>query len=100
MTIVVTKWFGTFLVDEKNGRILDKRLMPKDAEQAAEKLAAMQRGGILDEERELAGKAEKPYVAERRQSELGKPMMFDSSFIKAQDYGFDDAFMHETMLGL
>lgn len=32
MTIIVTKWFGTFLVDEKNGRILDKRLMPKDAE--------------------------------------------------------------------
>ena len=100
MAVIVTKWFGTFLVDEKSGRILDKRLMPKDAGQAAEKLAAMQRGGILDEERELAAKAEKPYVADRRQSELGKPMMFDSSFIKAQDYGFDDAFMHEAMLGL
>ena len=44
MAVIVTKWFGTFLVDEKSGRILDKRLMPKDAGQAAEKLAAMQRG--------------------------------------------------------
>lgn len=100
MVVLVTKWFGCFLLDEKSGRILDKRLMPKDAAQAAEKLALMQRGGILDEERELLAGAEKPNVADRRQSELGRPMMFDSSFIKPSDYGFDDAFMHEVMIGL
>lgn len=100
MAIVVTKWFGVFLIDERSGRIQDKRLMPRDPQQVAEKLAAMQRGGLIDEEKELAASAEKPYVSERRQSELGKPMMFDSSFVKASDYGFDDAFMHEAMLGL
>ncbi|MDO5861420.1 MAG: ribosomal biogenesis protein [Thermoplasmata archaeon] len=100
MAILVTKWFGCFLVDEKSCRILDKRLMPKDAQAAAEKLALMQRGGILDEERELVEGVEKPSVSDRRQSALGKPMMFDSSFIKAQDYGFEDAFMHEVMVGL
>lgn len=100
MVVLVTKWFGCFLLDEKSGRILDKRLMPKDAAQAAEKLALMQRGGILDEERELLADAEKPNVADRRQSELGRPMMFDSSFIKPSDYGFDDAFMHDVMIGL
>lgn len=100
MVVLVTKWFGCFLLDEKSGRILDKRLMPKDAAQAAEKLALMQRGGILDEERELLAGAEKPNVADRRQSELGRPMMFDSSFIKPSDYGFDDAFMHDVMIGL
>ena len=52
--------------------------MPKDAEAAAQKLAEMQRGGVLDEERELVAGIEKPSVSERRQSELGKPMMFDS----------------------
>lgn len=74
--------------------------MPKDPAATAEKLAVMQRGGVLDEERELTAGVEKPSVADRRQSPLGKPMMFDSSFIRASDYGFDDAFMHEAMLGL
>ena len=96
----MTKWFGSFILDEKSGRILDKRLMPKDAQEAAEKLALMQRGGILDEERELVAGKEKPNVSDRRQSELGRPMMFDSSFIKASDYGFDDRFMHDVMVGL
>ncbi len=100
MAVLVTKWFGSFLVDEKSGRILDKRLMPKDVSVAAGKLARMQRGGILDEERELVANVDKPGVSDRRQSELGRPMMFDSSFIKAQDYGYDDAFMHEVMIGL
>lgn len=100
MSIIVTKWFGSFLVDEKSGRILESRPMPRDPAIVAEKLAMMQRGGVTEEERELAGRAEKPYVSERRQSELGKPMMFDSSFIKAADYGFDESFMHEAMLGL
>ena len=94
MAIIVTKWFGVFLCDEKTGKIIDKRLMPHDATLVAEKLASVQRGAILDEERELAGKVEgKVAVSDRRQSELGKPELFDSSFITPQKYGYDDAFM-------
>lgn len=52
--IIVTKWFGVFLVDQRTGRIVDKRLMPADPDECAEKLAHIQRGGILPEERELA----------------------------------------------
>ena len=74
MTILVTKWFGVFLCDEKSGKILDKRLMPKDPHTVAEKLASVQRGSLLDEERELAATVDgKLAVADRRQSELGKP---------------------------
>ena len=101
MAILVTKWFGVFLVDERSHSIVDKRLMPKDAQVVAEKLAAVQRGGILDEERELAAKvSEKLMVGDRRQSELGKPELFDSSFLTPQKFGYDDAFMHEVMMGL
>lgn len=96
----MTKWFGSFLVDERSGRVLDSRLAPRDAEGAAGLLAVMQRGGVTDDERSLVEGVERPYVSERRQSELGKPMMFDSSFIRASDYGYDDAFMHEVMVGL
>ena len=101
MAIIVTKWFGVFLCDEKSGRIIEKRLMPHDAQAVAEKLATVQRGSILDEERELASLVDgKVAVSDRRQSELGKPELFDSSFITPQKYGYDDAFMHEVMMGL
>lgn len=100
MAILVTKWFGVFLIDQKTGRIMDKRLMPHDADGCAEKLALVQRGGILPEEKELAAGREKLAVSERRQAELGRPEMYDSSRITAQDYGFDPAFMHEVMIRL
>ncbi len=98
--ILVTKWFGVFLVDDKSNRVQDKRLMPHDAAAAAAKLAEVQRGGLLPEERELAAERAKLTVSDRRQAELGRPELYDSSFIRAADYGFDDAFMHEVMLGL
>lgn len=100
MAILVTKWFGVFLVDDKSNRVMDKRLMPKDADAAAEKLAEIQKGSILPEERELAEGRPKLAVGDRRQSELGKPELYDSSFIRPSDYGFDDAFMHEVMVRL
>ena len=101
MTILVTKWFGVFLCDEKSGKILDKRLMPKDPHTVAEKLASVQRGSLLDEERELAATVDgKLAVADRRQSELGKPEMFDSSSITPERFGYDGEFMHEVMIGL
>ena len=101
MTILVTKWFGVFLCDEKSGKILDKRLMPKDPHAVAEKLASVQRGSLLDEERELAATVDgKLAVADRRQSELGKPEMFDSSSITPERFGYDGEFMHEVMIGL
>ena len=96
--ILITKWFGVFLCDEN--RIVDKRLFPKDAKTISEKLAMVQRGGTLPEEHELAEGKTKLFVSDRRQALLGKPMLFDSSFIKAESFGYDSALMHETMLGL
>ncbi len=100
MAILVTKWFGVFLVDDKSNRIMDKRLMPKDPTETAQKLAEIQRGGILPEEKELANNRPRLAVSDRRQAELGRPEMYDSSFIKAADFGYDDAFMHDTMVRL
>ena len=96
--ILVTKWFGVFLCDDT--KVMEKRLMPKDAKQIAEKLALMQRGSLLPEETELAKNRKKLRVSERRQSELGKPVMFDSSFIKAESYGYSGELMHAAMLDL
>lgn len=98
--LLVMKWFGVFLVDDKSNRVQDKRLMPHDADAAAAKLVQVQRGELLPEERELAAGREKLTVSDRRQAELGRPALYDSSFIKAADFGFDDAFMHEVMMRL
>ena len=100
MAVLVTKWFGVFLIDEKNGKILDKRLMPKEPDLMAEKLASMQRGSVLEEERELAGKMPKVSVSVARQSELGRPMFYDSSFLDPRAFGFTEDIMHNAMLGL
>jgi nucleolar protein 56 len=100
MAVLVTKWFGVFLIDEKNNKVIEKRLMPKDPALIAEKLASMQRGSLLDEEKELAEKLPKISVSETRQSELGRPMFFDSSFLDPKSFGFTEEIMHSAMLGL
>ena len=96
--ILVTKWFGCFLCEDE--KIVDKRLFPKDPVQISERLAVMQKGGTLPEEQELVEGKKKMFVTDRRQALLGKPMMFDSSFIKPSMFGYDDKLMHEAMLGL
>ena len=96
--ILVTKWFGVFLCDGE--KIVKKILMPKNAEQIAEKLAFIQRGGILPEETELAVGIEKLKVSDRRQSSLGKPTMFDSSFINPDQFGFSSELMRDAMMRL
>jgi len=100
MAVLVTKWFGVFLIDEKSGRILEKRLMPKDPDLIAEKLALMQRGSVLEEERELAETVPKVSVSGTRLSELGRPVFYDSSFIDPASFGFTEDIMHRAMLGL
>lgn len=96
--ILVTKWFGTFLCEEN--RVLEKRLFPKDVDAIAERLVRMQKGGVLTEEKELAEGRTRLFVADRRQSQLGKPTLFDSSFVTASAHGFSDRLMHEAMMGL
>ena len=98
MATLITKWFGVFLCEEN--RILAKRLMPKDSDEIAEKLAIMQRGGILPEESELAQGQVKLTVGDRRQSQLGKPVLFDSGFIKPESLGFTQEIMHNAMVKL
>lgn len=94
--ILVTKWFGVFLCD--GTKIIDKRLMSKDAKHIAEKLAVLQSGSVLPEEKELSEGRVKLQVSDRRQAALGRPTLFDSSFLKAEDFGFSNELMRESMM--
>ncbi len=94
--ILVTKWFGVFLC--KADRVVRKTLFPKDPMEMAQRLAAIQRGEVLPEERAMA--QEKVDVAEPRLSPIGKPVVFDSSFIRPENLGYDQTLMHQVMMEL
>ncbi|OPY34138.1 MAG: putative NOP5 family protein [Methanomassiliicoccales archaeon PtaU1.Bin124] len=94
--ILVTKWFGVFLCEGTS--VKRHILFEKDPKAMAKKLAAVQKGEILPEEKSLAMKRIK--VSDPRLSKLGKPMLFDSSFIKPQDYGLAPDLMQKVMVEL
>ena len=73
-------------------------LFGRDAQVMAQRMAAVQRGEILPEEEEIATKGVK--VADARMSRLGKPVYFDSSFIRPEDFGLDRDLMHKVMVNL
>jgi len=89
--IIVTKWFGVFLCDKE--KVRKHTLFEKDAKGIANKLAQ-----VLPEEQALAGK--RVQVADPRLSKLGKPVVYDSSYIKAEDYGFSTELMQQVMVEL
>ncbi|TFG55764.1 MAG: ribosomal biogenesis protein [Methanomassiliicoccus sp.] len=94
--ILITKWFGVFLCEDTEVRRF--KLFEKEPKMVAMKLAAIQRGEILPEERELAVRRMK--VADPRLKPLGKPMVFDSSFIKPEKYGLTSDLMQKVMVEL
>lgn len=94
--IIVTKWFGVFLCDKD--KVRRHVLFEKDPKLIAAKLAEVQRGNVLPEEEQLAQKRVR--VADARLSKLGKPEVFDSSFIKPEDFGYSMALMQEVMVEL
>jgi nucleolar protein 56 len=94
--ILVTKWFGVFLCEGQS--VKRHILFEKDPKAIAKKLATIQKGETLPEEKSMAVKRMK--VAEPRLVKLGRPVLFDSSFIKPQDYGLAPDLMQKVMVEL
>ena len=93
--ILVTKWFGSFLCEE--GKVMRAALFPKDPNEIAQRLDLMRRNAVLAEDHSLASSAKQ--VVDRRLSEYGKVVKFDSSFIKPETYGFSvDMYRAATIL--
>jgi nucleolar protein 56 len=64
---LVTEWFGAFLVE--GGRVREAQLFPKEPDEVARRLQAIDAGGVLDEERALA-QGQAVQVAESRLLQL------------------------------
>jgi nucleolar protein 56 len=96
--ILVTKWFGVFLVDKERQKVVHQVLFEKEPRTIAAKLAQVQKGELLPEEVSIAQKRMR--VADPRLSSLGRPEFVDSAFIRPEDYGFSPQLMHKVMIEL
>ncbi len=96
---LITKWFGTFLCDEKV--IQKKILFPKKTKEIAQRLAKIDKNEILPEEKKLS-KGVDITVSEKRLQQIGNLDTIDSFFkktdIKPEDFGFSQDLLHEASL--
>jgi nucleolar protein 56 len=94
MVLLVTKWFGAFLVE--GGRVTKEARFPLDAHEIASRLRKMRSGGILDEEKKLASAGLE--VLEARLRPLGriheKSVFFDLALDEPDPKLLHDASVH------
>ena len=98
---LITKWFGTFLCDEKG--IKKKILFPKDVEEIARRLKEIEKNKILDEEKKLA-KGINVMVFEKRLQHIGT-LDPENSFLKdveiiSDKFGFTIDLLHNASISL
>ena len=98
---LVTKWFGTFLCDEKGGK--KEILFPKNEKEIVKRLRRMEKNNILSEERKIA-KDVKVIVNEKRLQKIGEYTDLDPFFkeinIEPKDYGFSQDLFHKISIAL
>ena len=95
--LLVTTWFGAFLLDE--GKVVETRLFTKEATALADRLMQVEDWKTLDEERELMARAEEVFVVEPRLERAGGRMTSERPpFLEPADFGFDRALLHAAMV--
>ncbi|UCF13336.1 MAG: hypothetical protein JSW06_03515 [Thermoplasmatales archaeon] len=98
---LVTKWFGTFLCDEKG--IKKEILFPKNEKEIVKRLRRMEKNNILAEERKIS-KDVKVIVNEKRLQKIGEYTDSDPYFkeinIEPKDYGFSQDLLHKISITL
>ena len=97
--LLVTTWFGSFLLDE--GKVVTAKPFPKDAESIAARLAVVEEWKVLDEERALMGSLDEVFVTEPRLERAGGNLVRERPpFLNPEDFGFSRELLHEAMRAL
>ena len=97
--LLVTTWFGTFLLD--GGKVVKERLFPRDAGALADRLGKVEDWKILDEERELMSSADEVFVTEPRLERSGGRMFAERPpFLDPATWGYDQPLLHAAMVEL
>jgi nucleolar protein 56 len=96
---LLTTWFGSFLIDE--GKVVQQRLFPKDADGIAARLTLVEDWKVLDEERELMALAEDVFVAEPRLERAGGNRTKERGpFLDPEAFGYGRELLHAAMVRL
>jgi nucleolar protein 56 len=97
---LITKWFGTFLCDEKG--IRDKIIFSKDSKVISKKIQKTQNNEILPEERKIIKNVKDVIVNEKRLKKIGEYKPSDPFFkkieIKAEHYNFSQDLFNKTII--
>ena len=97
--LLVTTWFGSFLLDD--GKVVHQRLFPKDADALADRLVRVEDWKVLDEERELMSIAEEVFVTEPRLERAGGNRTSQRPpFLKPEEFGYGRDLLHAAMVDL
>jgi nucleolar protein 56 len=97
--LLVTTWFGSFLLD--NGKVVGQRLFPKDAAEIATRLALIEDWKVLDEEKEFMSLHEDLFVAEPRLERAGGNLTAERPpFLAPDAFGYDRELLHASMVEL
>ena len=95
--ILVTTWFGSFLLD--GDEVSEYRLFPKNARDLAARMRRVADSRILTEERELIKNLDEFFVVERRLEKVGGiNTSTEPPFLRPEDYGYERDLLHETMI--
>ncbi len=95
--ILVTTWFGSFLLD--GDRVLEYKLFPKSPRDIAARMRRVSDSRIVGEERELVKDLDEFFVVERRLEKIGGTnISVELPFIRPEDYDFGRDLLHEAMI--
>lgn len=96
---LITKWFGTFLCDNKG--IKNKILFPKNEKDISKRLLKIEKNEILAEEKKIAKNIDL-IVNEKRLQKIGKYRPTDAFFkkieIKPKDFDFPEELLHKSSI--
>jgi nucleolar protein 56 len=95
--ILITTWFGTFLLD--GDRVAEYALFPKRARDIAARMRRVSDSRIISEEKELVKDLDEFFVVEKRLEKLGGANIgVVPPFLKPEDYDFDRDLLHKAMI--
>jgi nucleolar protein 56 len=107
--LLITTWFGTFLIDTEKGKVKKKKIFPKTKKKLVDYLKKIQDQEVLSEEEQLIkGISEPVTVVEDRLSGVGgvgevleSILELPSNIIlKPEDFGFKPELYQETLVEL
>ncbi len=100
---LITKWFGSFVLDE-NHKIVEKKLFPKDAKEIADRLKKIEKGEILNEEKDIAQNLKDFLVYDKRLAKMSARIsnehLHSEYVLECRNFGYDLDLLHTALLEL